>query len=149
MNLHVARMGAKEEGVGKIEGILHVARRMIGWKVETGKVVVVGIDVGTEADGKTHPYENVDDAVESVGDGMEVAKGAGPARKGGIEPLSLETLGLLVIFKAGKGVVAVEGKLFLEIVDEFAKEGAVGRSAPFELLHERLDGPLFAKIFGF
>lgn len=66
-DLDVGGVGAEEVAGVEIKGVLHVAGRMVGWEVESFKVVVVGVDVGAELDGKTHVGEDGGDAVEGLG----------------------------------------------------------------------------------
>lgn len=81
VNLHVAGMGAQEKFGREVEGVLHVPSRMVGCEVKSTKIVVVAVDVRAELDGKAHADEDVDDAVENLSDGVEVALGTFAARK--------------------------------------------------------------------
>ena len=60
-------MGARGEVEAvMIEGVLHVAGRMVRGEVEPSKIVVVGVDIGSELDGKSHPDEDVDDPIQQL-----------------------------------------------------------------------------------
>ena len=148
MDLDVGGVGAKEERVGRveIEGVLHIARRMVFGEVEPFEIVVVGVDVGTELDGKPHAYENVENPVESLDDRVDSAGELAAARKGGVEPLVFKTVVLFLGLETGEAMITVGNELFFEIVDELAEMGALIGCAMAELGHQGLDRPFFTEV---
>ena len=61
---------AVARGAFHVEGVVLLARGMLGRDVELGEVVVVGLDVRPLGDGKAHVAENLGDLVEHLADRM-------------------------------------------------------------------------------
>ena len=75
---------------GDEQRVLRVARRMVRRKVQRLEVVVVGLDLGTFADGVAHRLEDRDDLVHHAQHGMFDADRALDAGKRDVETLGGE-----------------------------------------------------------
>lgn len=146
VDLGIARVGAEKVAGVEVKGVLHIARRVIGGKIEPFEVVVFGIDVGAELNGKAHPYEDGDDPVHHLGDRVGLAKEGAAAWESDVEALLLEGGVSLLGFEAGQAIVAVGDEFIAKRVDHLAEAGALICVAVAQLGHEGLDGPLFAQI---
>ena len=91
--LGVGGVGAEEHVGSDVKGVLHVAGRMVGGKVEPFEVVVVGVDVGAVLDGKSHAGKDVDDLIEHESDGVFAAEVSASAGKGDVDFFFVEALG--------------------------------------------------------
>ena len=97
-NLHRRSVGAQQQAIarglallaGDEQRVLRVARGMVRRKVERLEVVVVGLDLGTFADGVAHRLEDGDDLVHHAQHGMLDADGALDAGEGDVEALGGE-----------------------------------------------------------
>ena len=92
-NLHRRGVRAQQQAIarglallsGDEERVLRVARRMVRRKVQRLEVVVVGLDLGTFADGVAHRLEDGDDFVHHAQHRMLDADGAVNAGEGDVE----------------------------------------------------------------
>src|SRR5579863_8663164 len=65
---------------GKIEGVLRIARGMIGGGVERVETMILVLDFRSVRHRKTDFAEGADDVVGHLGEGMQFAKGAAASR---------------------------------------------------------------------
>ena len=70
--LRGGRLRAQKEVFAEIEGVLHVARRMVGGDVERLEVIVIRLDLGTVDDVEAHRAENVDHIVDDDAQRMQM-----------------------------------------------------------------------------
>src|SRR5512133_1379009 len=91
-NLNWRSMSAQQQVIVYKKGILHVARRMLGWKIECLKVVPVVLNFRTFSNRKTKPGKNVADLFNHQCNGMFGSTRQTPARQGNINPLRLQAL---------------------------------------------------------
>ena len=78
-DLHRRGVGAQHVPAVDEEGVLHVARRVIGRDVERLEVVPLGLDLGTFLDREAEPGEEADDVALDLRDRVQVAaRGATP-----------------------------------------------------------------------
>ena len=92
-------VGAEKPPVGKIEGILLVARRMVGGGVQRVEAVPLGLDVGAVGDGEAEPAEDLDGAVDQQGERVERTRLGSRAREGCVDGSERGRVGL-----GGEGV---------------------------------------------
>ncbi len=92
VNLGTAGVGTEHHLVIHVEGVLHVAGRMIGRSVQCFEVVPVGFDVATEVHFKAHLAEEVDDFFADVVQRVSGTGGNACARKGGVHATAGELL---------------------------------------------------------
>ncbi len=97
MGLHVADLhrggvGAQDLALAafvlrQIEGVVLLARRVLGRDVEGGEVVKVVLDVGADSDAKAHLTEDGDDFLDGLADRMQAADGVGARGQRDVETL--------------------------------------------------------------
>ena len=80
-HLHRRSVGAQQIAVGQPEGILHVARGMVGGDVQRVEIVIFVFHFGAIQHGETERDEEVLDFGLDLRDGMQMAR-AGRARAG-------------------------------------------------------------------
>ena len=68
--LGVGSVGAEEHFSIDVEGVLHLAGRMVGREIESFVVVPIRIHIWAVLDGKAHAREDRDDFIEERGQGM-------------------------------------------------------------------------------
>ena len=147
--LGIGSMRAEKHVFSDVECVLHVASRVIGWEIQSFVVVVIAVDVRTVLNRKTHTGEDGEDMIHHFADGVCIAKGVLPARKGSIDFFIGDAMGDFCLHEAGKRLFAERAELYLEVVDLFAKERSLFRGCIAEMDHEVLDGPLFSQVFDF
>ena len=79
-NLHRAGVRAQQSAIGQIKGVLLVARRMIGGRVERIETMPLRLDVRPIGEREAHAAENLDRAILELRDRMQRAeprRGAG------------------------------------------------------------------------
>ena len=74
--------GAPSGLLRQIEGVVHLARRMVRRDVEGGEIVEVVLDVRPFGDGEAHLAEDGDDLVDGLADRMDAALGFRAAAAG-------------------------------------------------------------------
>src|ERR1700744_4798848 len=79
-------MGAQEHAAAigpgpQIEGVLHLARRMVWRDIEGGEVLEVVLDIRTFGDAETHLAENGDDLIDSLADRVQATFALGAWRQ--------------------------------------------------------------------
>ena len=77
-HLHRRGMGAQQHARAVLlrieeEGVVHLARRMALGEIQFGEIVVVGLDVGTFGDRKSHVGEDRVDLLEHLAQRMDAA----------------------------------------------------------------------------
>jgi hypothetical protein len=87
-------MGAEKPPVGKIEGVLLVARGMVGGSVQRIKAVPLGLDVGAVGDGEAEPAEDLDGAVDQQGERVERPSLGSRTREGCVDGSERGRVGL-------------------------------------------------------
>ena len=135
---HVHRIAALDE-----EGVLHIARRMVGGEVQHGEHVLVVVNLRTLIEREAHPCEDVDDFVLDKCQRMPrtQADGVGGACK--VDVVALCLAGLELVLQLVDSVLCE----LLEFVD-FHADGLllVGRHIP-ELTHQCVDFAFLAEVF--
>ena len=84
-NLAVGGMRAQQHPAGQEKGVLHLARRMVGRKVERLEVVEVVLDVLGRGDLEAHRGEDVEHPLHHQGQRMEPAARDARAGQGHVE----------------------------------------------------------------
>ena len=101
------------------EGVLHVAGRMVGSKVQRAEHVPVVLDLGTIGDGEAQAGEDVDDLLAYNRDGVTCAQLCGESGTGDVDLVLL--LGLLLGSLAqGIDLLSSEILEFVEPLTQFA-----------------------------
>ena len=90
-HLHRRRVCAQQVAAIQPEGVLHIARRMIGRNVQGVEVVVFGFDFGTIQHGEAERNEKVLEFPLYARDRMQVAAARTGRRQGEIDPLGVES----------------------------------------------------------
>ena len=67
----MAPLGPASRGALHVEGVVLLARGVLGRDVELGEIVVVGLDVRPFGDGEAHVGEDLDHLVEHLADGVD------------------------------------------------------------------------------
>ena len=113
-----------------VEGVLHVARRMMRLEVERGEIVEVVLDILRHRHFEAHRLEDAEHLFEDVGDRMDVAaRDAHPGQRH-VEALLVERL------RQRRGLEFLSERLdarfdfALDLIDELADSGALGVRAP-------------------
>ena len=146
-DLAAGGLGAEQELVGQVEGILHVTGGVILGHVQAGEVVVVILDLRCVSHGKTHAGEHVDDLVGDQRQGVQTTHRAGLGGQGDVHGLSGVAGGQLGLLHLGGGGIVVCLHLLLELVDDLAHGGALFGRNRAQILHQRGDLAVFAQIF--
>ena len=92
-DLHGRGVGAHQQAcvfrfgllISEDEGVLRIARGVVGWEVERLEVVEVGLDLGTKGDGVAEALEDADDLGGGADEGVLGAEAWGDAGEGYIE----------------------------------------------------------------
>ena len=100
-DLHGRGVGAHEQAVaqglallaGDDEGVLGVARGVAGREVERLEVVVVGFDLGADADGVSHAGEDGDELILGADEGVLGSELAAVAGEGDVDGFCVEGAG--------------------------------------------------------
>ena len=85
-------MGAQKVAIGEPEGILHVARGMVGGDIQRIEIVIFVFDLGAIQHGETERDEQVFDFGLNPGDGMQVAHARAGRGQREIQPLGVKPL---------------------------------------------------------
>ena len=125
------------------EGVLHVARRVLGREVQRREDVPVVLDLGTVGHGVAQAREDLDDLVLDERDGVARAKVLGRAGTGHV-PDGLVTLGGGVAQLFAQRVDAL-GRLLLEAVELLSQLALELGSHRLELLHQGVQFALLAE----
>ena len=131
----------------EIEGVVLLARGMLGRDVELGEVVVVGLDVRPFGDGEAHVAEDLDHLVEHLADGVNAPVLQGP------EPHGQRDVGLLAGEAGGEraalqlGLAAFQrlADARLEPVDRLPEGLALVARQRAERRHQLGHAPLLAE----
>ena len=91
--LHRRGVGAEQVAAIEPEGILHVARGVVGRDVERVEVVEFRFDFGTIEHGETHGAEEILDLPLDLRDGVEAAGRDADGGDSEIHPFGIETFG--------------------------------------------------------
>src|SRR3990172_4007570 len=86
-NLDRRCMGAQENVLRYKKGILHIARRMIGGKIQSGKVMEIVLNIRARGNSEAHSAKDGLQFFQRLGDGMLRAGRPRPTRQGNIELL--------------------------------------------------------------
>ena len=73
MHLHARSLGAQHHLVVDVEGVLHIARRMIRWQIQRLEVVVIAFDFRPFRNLKTEASENALGIVHNLGQRVQMA----------------------------------------------------------------------------
>src|SRR6185312_9577262 len=102
--------------IGDDEGVLRVARRVVGREVQGFEVVEVGFDLRSQTDGVSPALEDRDDLGHGLDEGMFDAEAAGDAGEGDVK--------VWIVFDGVNSLL--DGKrefnLFLESVEPLTNE---------------------------
>ena len=146
-DLAAGGLGAEQELIGQVEGILHIAGGVVLRDVQAGEVVVVILDLRGVRHSKTHAREDVDDLVGDQRQRMQAADRAGLSGQGDVHGLGSVAGGQLGFLHLGGGSIVVRLHLGLQFVDDLAHGGALFRRNGAQILHQRGDLAVFAQIF--
>ena len=91
-HLHRGGLGAQQDVVADVEGVLRVARRVVLRNVERLEVVVVGLDLRAFGHREAHAEEDLLDLFEHLGQRVELAERRGPAGHRHVELFERELL---------------------------------------------------------
>ena len=72
MNLACGGLGTKQKLRRQIEGILHIAGRMVLRSVQGGEIIVIGLDLRALVYLKAHGTKNINELVADQGDGVQI-----------------------------------------------------------------------------
>ena len=89
VNLTSGGLGSKQEFRRQVEGILHISCGVILRGIQCGKVVIIGLDLGSFIYAEAHGCEDIDQLVTHLGYRMEVTGLAALCRHGDIDLLTL------------------------------------------------------------
>jgi len=109
---------AQQIAAVQIEGVLLIARRMVGGRIERVKVVPDGFDVWAVSDGKAERLENLSDAGGHFANRMLRAESGPLPREGRIEGAAFFWTG----GKRGLLFFNQRRQLLLELIGPFSKE---------------------------
>jgi len=84
-NLYRRGVRAQDEATLDIEGVLHVARRVVGRRVEGIEVVPLGLDPGTGAHLEAHAVEDLLDFQPNPRERMQGSRATAAARQGHVQ----------------------------------------------------------------
>ena len=146
-DLAAGSLGTQQELLRQVEGVLHVACRVILGHVQAGKVVVIVLDLREGAHRKAHAGEHVDDLVGDQGQRVQAAHGAGLGGQGDVHRLggvAGSQLGSLHLFG---GSVVLGLYLGLELVDDLAHGRALFGCDGAQILHQGRDLTVLAEVF--
>ena len=146
-DLATGGLGAQQEFIRQIEGILHIAGGVILGHVQAGKVVVIVLDLREGAHRKTHAGEHVDDLVGDQGQRVQAAHGAGLGGQGDVHRLGGVAGSKLCLLHGLGGGIVVCLHLLLEFVDDLAHRRALFRRNGAQILHQGRDLAVFAEVF--
>ena len=146
-DLPAGGLGAQHDVLGHIEGILHIAGRVVFGHVEAGEVVVVVLDLGAFIDLEAHAGKHVDDLIFDEGDGVQPAGGVGGAGQRDVHGFGGVARG-----QFGRGDVGGEGFVHalgpdLAVVDELARRGAVLFGHVAQAFGQAGHGAVLAQVF--
>jgi hypothetical protein len=85
VDLHGRRVRAQQQIRRQVEGVVHVARRVVEREIQRLEVVVIVFDLGTEFDRKSHRNKDVFDLAQDKRNGMVGAGGGTNPRQGDVE----------------------------------------------------------------
>ena len=139
-------LGAQQQLVGQVEGVLHIPGGMVLGHVQAGKAVVVVLDLGALVNFKAHARKGVDDLVAHQRQRVQPAGGAGLGRQGDVHRLGRVAGGQLGLPHPDGGCVVVGLHLLLQLVDGLAHGGALGRVDGAQLFHQGGHLPVFAQV---
>ena len=109
-----------------VEGVLHVARRMMRREVERGEVVEVVLDILGHRDFEAHRLEDGEHLLEDVGDRMDMpARDAHPGQRH-VDFFLIERLGQRLGFELLAESLDARFDFALDLIDELADCGTLG-----------------------
>ena len=123
-DLAAAGLGAQNNVIRHIEGILHIAGRVVFGYVQAGKVVVIVLNFGAFVNFKAHAGKHINDLILDLGDRMQCAGGVVGAGQGDIHGFGLVAGGKLGLFDLGGSSLILALHPDLELVDGFTGGGA-------------------------
>ena len=145
-DLAAGGLGAEQELIGQVEGILHIAGGVVLRDVQAGEVVVVVLDLRGVRHSKAHAGEDVDDLVGDQRQRMQAADRAGLGGQGDVHGLGGVAGGQLGFLHLGGGSIVVRLHLGLQFVDDLAHGGALFRRNGTQVLHQGRDLAVFAEV---
>ena len=89
VNLTSGGLGSKQEFRRQVEGILHISCGVILRGIQCGKVIIIGLDLGSFIYAEAHGCEDIDQLITHLGYGMQVTGRAALCRHGDIDLLTL------------------------------------------------------------
>ena len=123
-DLAAAGLGAQNNVIRHIEGILHIAGWVVFGYVQAGKVVVIVLNFGAFVNFKAHAGKHINDLILDLGDRMQCAGGVVGAGQGDIHGFGLVAGGKLGLFDLGGSSLILALHPDLELVDGFTGGGA-------------------------
>ena len=146
-DLAAGSLGAEQELIGQVEGVLHIAGGMVLRDVQAGEVVVVVLDLGGICHSKAHAREDVDDLVGDEGQGVQTAHGAGLGGQGDVHRLGgVAGSKLSLLHLVGSGVI-LGLHPGLQFVDDLAHGRPLLGGDRAQILHQGGDLAVLAQIF--
>ena len=145
-DLAAGSLGTQQELLRQVEGVLHVACRVILGHVQAGEVVVVVLDLRCVSHRKAHAGEHVDDLVGDQGQRVQAAHGAGLGGQGDIHRLRSIAGSKLCLLHLFCGSVIVCLHLGLKFVDDLAHGRTLFRRNGAQVLHQGRDFAVFAEV---
>ena len=144
-DLHARGVRAQEAAIGKIKGVLLVARGMVRRRVESIETMPLGLDVGSIGNRKPHAAETPHGTVHELRERMQCAVRRKCAGQREIERSKSGEVGcfekaLLGVFQSGRDRSA-------QVVEKLPDNGTLILWHIAHALAERSDGTAFAKIF--
>ena len=145
-DLAAGGLGAQQELLRQVEGVLHVACRVILGHVQAGKVVVIVLDLREGTHRKAHAGEHVDDLVGDQGQRVQTAHRAGLGGQGDVHRLGSIAGSKLCLLHLFCSSIIVCLHLCLEFVDDLAHGRTLFRRNGAQILHQGRDLAVFAEV---
>ena len=129
-----------------VEGVLHIAARVIRRRIQSFEIVPVRLDVAAEVHFETHLAEEVDNLFAHVVERVRAAGGNARTRKAHIHKTAFQLLLEGGLVRGLDSLVDGLGDGDLKFVHELAVSRTFFRGKGTHLLHEVGDGPLLAEV---
>lgn len=146
VNLGTAGVGTKHHLVVHVEGVLHVAGRVVGRSVQCFEVVPVRFDVAAEVHFKAHLAEEVDDFFADVVQRVSRTGGDTCTGKAHVDAAAGEFLLEGRFVCGGDGLLDFFGDSHLKFVDELAESRLFFGRKSTHLLHQVGNETLLAQV---